>query len=203
MNPSRWWWRLRKILACGRSFAADSKKLGVQLKTITGESGEAAVVTFDCHLATPQDFTKDNDKVTVAIKNIKSGCSGTRVIVDAVRTKRLHAAQAPVHQSAGRHAGERNPRRRQFGAPQGSPDQRDAAERSSIYSVDISQLAVRLNEKQDNPIPEPTMDVANQNLLHGYCEHADHCGTVFRAVQSRSRLSRCSRKSSSTPKASS
>ncbi len=54
-------------------------KLGILLTQITGRSGEAAVMAFDCQLRPLQDFTMDNDKIKVAIESIKSGRSGTRI----------------------------------------------------------------------------------------------------------------------------
>jgi len=36
-----------------------------------------------------------------------------------------------------------------------------------VYAVDISQVTVRLNEKQDQPYPMANVDVANQNLPMG------------------------------------
>src|SRR5580704_12702026 len=55
------------------------QKLGILLSQITGKSGEAAILAFDCRLQTPQDFTTDNDKIVNAINNLKSGCQGTRL----------------------------------------------------------------------------------------------------------------------------
>src|SRR6185312_6481064 len=55
------------------------RKLGTLLTQITGRSGEAAVVAFDSRIAVPQDFTTDNDKIKVAIENLKPGSSGTRI----------------------------------------------------------------------------------------------------------------------------
>jgi VWFA-related protein len=140
------------------------KKLGVLLQQITGKEGEAAVVTFDCHLATPQDFTKDNDKISVAISNIKSGCSGTRMI-DAVEQSVFMLRRRP------------STNRRVVLLVSETRDEGSAArlkevlinatlQNVQVYSVDISQVAVRLNEKQDQPYPS-AMDVSNQNLPMG------------------------------------
>lgn len=141
------------------------RKLGTLVKTITGETGEAAVVTFDCHLATPQDFTKDNDKIDVAIKNIKSGCTGTRVI-DAVEQSVFMLRRRP------------STNRRIVLLVSETRDEGSSArlkevlinatlQNVQIYSVDISQLAVRLNEKQDNPYPRADVNVADQGLPMG------------------------------------
>lgn len=140
-------------------------RLGIQLTQITGKSGEIAVVTFDCHLATPQDFTTDNDKVTVAINNIKSGCSGTRVI-DAVEQSVYMLKRRP------------STNRRVVMLVSETRDEGSSArlkevlinatlQNVEIYSVDISQISVRANEKQDAPYPRADIDVANQNLPMG------------------------------------
>ena len=75
---------------------------------ITGKEGEAAVVAFDCRIATPQDFTTDNDKIKVAINNIHVGSSGTRMI-DAVEQGVFMLADGR-HQPPGCAAGQRNAR---------------------------------------------------------------------------------------------
>jgi VWFA-related protein len=139
-------------------------KLGVLLTQITGKEGEAAVVTFDCRLATPQDFTTDNDKITVAINNIKAGCGGTRII-DAVEQGVYMLRRRP------------STNRRVILLVSETRDEGSAArlkevlinatlQNVQIYSVDISQIAVRANEKQGNPYPT-AVDVAGQNFPMG------------------------------------
>jgi VWFA-related protein len=138
--------------------------LGILLSQITGKDGEAAVVTFDCKLTTPQDFTKDNDKIIVAINNIKPGCSGTRVI-DAVEQGIFMLRRRPASN------------RRIILLVSETRDEGSAArlkevninaalQNVQVEAVDISQLDVRLNQKQDDPRPVP-YDVASQNFPMG------------------------------------
>ena len=140
-------------------------KLGILLSQITGKQGEAAVLAFDCRLQPLQDFTMDNDKIKVAIENIKSGCSGTR-LDDAVergiymlrdRPKTNRRVLLVVSET------------RDEGSQSRLKSVMQAAVLSNVqvYAVDISQLGVRLNEKQDQPYPMANVDVANQNLPMG------------------------------------
>ena len=71
-----------------------------------------------------------------------------------------------------------------------------------IYSVDISQVAVRLNEKQDNPYPAP-MWTSRTRIFPWVLRARPPLGTVLRDVESRPVCPCFSRKSSSIPKASS
>jgi len=140
-------------------------KLGILLGQITGKSGEAAILTFDCRIQLAQDFTTDNDKIINAIKNIKSGCSGTRVI-DAVERSVYMLSKKP-----------RSNRRilllvsetRDEGSEGHLREVAQDLTQSNVevYAVDISQVTVRLNEKQDQPYPMANVDVANQNLPMG------------------------------------
>jgi VWFA-related protein len=139
-------------------------KLGILLTQITGKEGEAAVVAFDCRLATPQDFTTDNDKIKVAINNIKAGCGGTRLI-DAVEQGVFMLRRRPATN------------RRVLLLVSETRDEGSAArlkevminatlQNVQVYAVDISQLSVRLNQKQDDPRPIP-YDVAAQDFPMG------------------------------------
>ncbi len=139
-------------------------KLGILLTQITGKSGEAAVVVFDSRLATVQDFTTDNDKIKVAIENIKVGNTGTRII-DAV--------EQGINMLNKRPAENRKiilmvSETRDEGSQARLRETLIRATLSNVlyYSVDISQVMVRLNEKQDDPRPVP-MDVASQSFPMG------------------------------------
>jgi len=139
-------------------------KLGILLTQITGKEGEAAVVAFDSRIQTPQDFTTDNDKIKVAINNIHVGSTGTRVI-DAVEQGVFMLKRRPAAN------------RRVLLLVSETRDEGSAArlkevlinatlQNVQIYSVDISQLAVRFNQKQDQPRPIP-YDVAAQSFPMG------------------------------------
>jgi VWFA-related protein len=140
-------------------------KLGILLTQITGKQGEAAVMAFDCRLQTAQDFTTDNDKIKVAIENIKSGCSGTR-LDDAVERGIYMLSKRPA---TNRRVLLLVSETRDEGSQARLKGVMQAAVLSNVqvYAVDISQLGVRLNEKQDQPYPMANVDVANQNLPMG------------------------------------
>jgi len=141
------------------------KKLGTLLTQITGKSGEAAVLEFDCRLATPVDFTTDNDKIKVAIENLKPGCGGTR-LDDAVEHGIYMLSKRPAAN------------RRVLLLVSETRDEGSQAHLKEVLAmatlanvevdvVDISQLAVRLTQKQDQPYPRADIDIANQNLPMG------------------------------------
>jgi VWFA-related protein len=140
-------------------------KLGILLSQITGKQGEAAVLAFAGRVEVPQDFTTDNDKIINAINNIKSGSSGTRLI-DAVEQSVQMLSKRP-----------KNNRKiillvsetRDEGSQARIKEVMQAVTLSNvvIYPVDISQVAVRFNEKQDQPAPRADIDVANLGLPNG------------------------------------
>lgn len=140
------------------------KKLGSLVQTVIGREGEAAVIKFDGRLVTMQDFTNDPDKVKVAINKINAGSSGTRMI-DAV--------DRSVYMLRNRAKGNRRivllvSETRDDGS---ETRLREALIRANltnvlIYTVDITQLAVRLTERP--PDPGPTrMDPTTMNAPLG------------------------------------
>ncbi len=140
-------------------------KLGILLTQITGKQGEAAVLAFDCRLQVAQDFTTDNDKIKVAIENIKPGCNGTR-LDDAVERGIYMLSKRPT---TNRRVLLLVSETRDDGSQARFKEVMMDATLSNvtIYPVDISQIGVRLNEKQDQPYPMANVDVANQNLPMG------------------------------------
>lgn len=140
------------------------RKLGILLTQITGKSGKAAVIAFDCRIATPQDFTTDNDKIKVAIENLKSGCSGTR-IDDAVERGVYMLSKRPTTNrrvlllvSETRDEGSQSRLKEVM--------INTTLNNVQVYAVDISQVAVRYNEKPTAPYPS-AMDPSNQSLPMG------------------------------------
>ncbi len=140
------------------------RKLGSLVQTVIGRQGEAAVIKFDGRLITMQDFTNDPDKVKVAINKINAGSSGTRMI-DAV--------DRSVYMLRNRPKGNRRivllvSETRDEGS---ETRLREALIRANltnvlIYTVDITQLAVRLTERA--PDPGPTrMDPTTMNAPMG------------------------------------
>jgi VWFA-related protein len=139
-------------------------KLGILLTQITGKDGEAAVVAFDSRIATPQDFTTDSDKLKVAINNIHAGSTGTRLI-DAVEQSVFMLKRRPP---ANRRVVLLVSETRDEGSEARLKEVLINAtlQNVQVYSVDISQLSVRLNQKQDDPRPIP-YDVAAQDFPMG------------------------------------
>jgi len=140
------------------------QKLGTLLTQITGRDGEAAVVAFDSRIATPQDFTTDNDKIKVAIGNIKAGSTGTRLI-DAVEQSVFMLRRRPI---ANRRVVLLVSETRDEGSEARLKEVMINAtlQNVQIYAVDISQFSVRMNQKQDDPRPIP-YDVAAQDFPMG------------------------------------
>jgi VWFA-related protein len=141
------------------------KKLGILLSQITGKTGEAGVLEFDCRLIPTQDFTTDNDKIEVAIQNLRPGCSGTR-LDDAVERGIQMLAKRPSQN------------RRVLLVVSETRDEGSQAHLKEVLAmatlanveidfVDISQLAVRVTQKQDQPYPRADINIANQNLPMG------------------------------------
>lgn len=140
-------------------------KLGTLLTQITGKDGEAAVVAFDCRIATPQDFTTDNDKVKVAINNIKAGCSSGTRLIDAVEQSVFMLKRRPA---ANRRVVLLVSETRDEGSEARLKEVMINAtlQNVQVYAVDIAQILVRMNQKQDDPRPIP-YDVASQTFPMG------------------------------------
>ncbi len=141
------------------------KKLGTLLSQVTGKSGEAAVLEFDCRLTPTQDFTTDNDKIKVALQNLRPGCTGTR-LDDAVERGVYMLSKRPAQN------------RRVLLLVSETRDEGSQAHLKEVLAmatlanveidvVDISQIAVSLTKKQDQPYPRADIDIANQNLPMG------------------------------------
>jgi VWFA-related protein len=143
----------------------DIHKLGSLLTQITGKSGEAAILTFDGRIQPVLDFTKDDDKIKNAINNIKAGSSGTRII-DAVERSAYMLSKRP---KANRRVLLLVSETRDEGSEARLKEVIHDVQLSNIevHTVDISQILVRLNEKQSDPYPMANVDVANQNLPMG------------------------------------
>jgi VWFA-related protein len=141
------------------------KKLGILLTQITGKSGEAAVIQFDCRVVTPVDFTTDNDKIKVAIENLKPGCNGTRLDDAVEEGVNMLRKRPPTNRRVLLLVSETR--------DDGSQSHLKEVLANALLAnvevdvVDISQLMVRLNQKQDQPYPRADIDVSNQNLPMG------------------------------------
>jgi VWFA-related protein len=133
------------------------KHLSSLLPLVVGDHGEAAVLAFDSRLTLLQDFTPDPDKLKVAIDKINAGSSGSRMI-DAVDQAVAMLKKRPLDNrkiillvSETRDNGSEGRVRETLIDAQLS--------NVLVYTVDITQLAVRLTEKPTPPRPNP-IDIA-------------------------------------------
>jgi VWFA-related protein len=140
------------------------KHLGTLLPVIVGDHGEAAVVAFDSRLRTMQDFTTDPDKLKAAIDKVNAGNSSSRMI-DAVESAVRMLGKRPKDNrkiillvSETRDVASEGRLRESLIAAQ--------LANVVVYTVDITQLAVRLTEKAAPPRPNP-IDVTAQQAVGG------------------------------------
>jgi len=127
------------------------RHLGTLMPLIVGDHGEAAVMAFDSRLRVMQDFTTDADKVKAGIEKITAGNSSSRMI-DAVEKGVLMLRNRPKDNrkiillvSETRDKASEGRLREALIEAQ--------LQNVFIYTVDITQLAVRLTEKPTEPRP--------------------------------------------------
>jgi len=128
------------------------KKVGSLTSLIAGEQGEIEVIAFDSRVRRVLDFTSDSDKVKVAINKINAGNPQDRMI-DAVEMATDDLKKRP-----------KNNRKIILLISETRDNGSEARVRETlinaqinnilIYSVDVTQVALRLNEKQTNPYPD-------------------------------------------------
>lgn len=127
------------------------KKLGSLVQTVIGTQGEAAVVAFDGRVRLMQDFTSDPDKIKVSIDKINAGSTGVRMIDAVDRSVYMLRKRAPANRRIILLVSETR--------DEGSETRlREALIDANltnvlVYTVDITQFAVRLTEKQPDPGP--------------------------------------------------
>jgi len=140
------------------------KKLGTLIPEVAGDHGEVAVMAVDSRMRVMQDFTSDTDKIKAAVDKITPGNSSNRII-DAV--------DQAVYML--RHRPKENRKIVLLVS-----ETRDVASEGRlkqtlidanfanvvVYTVDISQLMVRLTEKAQAPRPDP-IDVGARQTLAG------------------------------------
>ncbi len=140
------------------------KHLGTLLPLVVGDHGEAAVVAFDSRLRVMQDFTSDPDKLKVAIDKINAGNSSSRMIdtvdraVYMLRNRPKDNRKIILLVSETRDVASEGRVRESLIAAQ--------LNNVVVYTVDITQLAVRLTEKPMPPRPNP-IDVTAQQGVAG------------------------------------
>jgi VWFA-related protein len=141
------------------------KHLGAVLPLVVGDHGEAAVLAFDSRLQVMQDFTQDPDKVKASIDKINAGNSGARMI-DAVDQAVAMLKKRPANNrkiillvSETRDSGSEGRVRETLIDAQ--------LANVLVYTVDITQLVVRLTEKPTPPRPNPIDVTAGAPLPMG------------------------------------
>ena len=129
------------------------KHLGTVLPLVVGDHGEAAVIAFDSRIQVMQDFTPDADKVKAAIDKINAGNSSVRMI-DAVDRGVAMLKKRPANNrkiillvSETRDSGSEGRVRETLISAQ--------LANVPVYTVDITQVVVRLTEKPIPPRPNP------------------------------------------------
>jgi VWFA-related protein len=149
------------------SILKQMKHIGSLAQSIIGVQGEAALVKFDGRdPILVQDFTTDPDKIKVAVDKINPGNSGSRMI-DAVdmsvdllnKRPAKHNRKIVLLISETRDEGSATRLREALIKANLSNVQ--------VYCVDITQLAVRLTQRQDDPGPVPAMDPTMMNAPLG------------------------------------
>ena len=140
------------------------KHLGTLLPLVVGDHGEAAVVAFDSRMRVMQDFTSDSDKLKVAIDRINAGNSSSRMIDVVDRAVYMLRNRAQDNRKIILLVSETRDQASEGRVRESLID----AQLSNVvvYTVDISQLAVRLTEKPTPPRPDP-IDVTARPPLAG------------------------------------
>jgi len=157
------------VLAIEKSARVDAilpqiKHLGSLMPLVVGDHGEAAVIAFDSRMVLLQDFTTDPDKIKAAIDKIVAGNSSSRMIdtvdraVYMLRKRPANNRKIILLVSETRDVASEGTVRESLIDAQLS--------NVFIYTVDITQLAVRLTEKPTPPPPDP-IDVTARSLPLG------------------------------------
>jgi VWFA-related protein len=134
---------------------------------LVGRQGEAAVLAFDSRLRVMQDFTNDPDKIKAGIDKITVGSTQNRMIDAVEESVRM------LQPTRGRPKENRKvvlliseTRDTGSAARLRAVMMKVAFTNTIIYTVDISQLAVRLTERQSQPARNP-IDPTTMNLPMG------------------------------------
>ena len=140
------------------------KHLGSLMPLVLGDHGEAAVMAFGSRLRLLQDFTPDSDKVKAAIDHITAGNSSSRLI-DTVDRAVFMLRKRPVNN---RKIVLLISETRDIASEGSIRESLINAQLSNvlIYTVDISQLAIRLTEKVQSGRPDP-IEVTARSLPMG------------------------------------
>jgi VWFA-related protein len=130
------------------------QKIGSMLQPlITGQDGEVAVMAFDHRTRVLQDFTRDPDKITEAVSQIKPG-STTHAFVDAVmHGTRLLRNRPQGHRRVLLMIAENRDRGSETRAKSAITE--IEVHNIEIYTVNINRLRAMLTEDRQPPRPDP------------------------------------------------
>ncbi len=129
------------------------RHLGSLLQLVVGAQGEAAVVAFDHRIRIMQDFTHDSDKIKVAIDKINAGSSSSRMIDTVERATYMLRKRSPNNRKIILLVSETRDQASEARVRETLID----AQLSNVivYTVDITQFAVRLTEQPVPSRPDP------------------------------------------------
>jgi VWFA-related protein len=142
------------------SILPQMKAVGSLVQEIIGTEGEAAVVKFDSRITTMQDFTNDPDKIKVAIQKVNAGSTGNRMADAVDKGVEMLKHRPQSNRKVILLVSETRDEGSEARIKQVSLDATFA--NVIVYCVDITQLAVRLTEKQPDPGPV-NMDPTTMN----------------------------------------
>lgn len=136
---------------------SDIKHLGTLLPLVAGDHGEIAIMAFDSRLRVMQDFTPDSDKVKAAIDKINAGNSSSRMIDAVDEAVRMLKNRPKDNRKIVLLVSETRDVASEGRLKETLMDANFA--NVVVYTVDISQMLVRLTEKPQAGRPNP-IDIA-------------------------------------------
>lgn len=129
------------------------KHLGTLIPLVSGDHGEVAIMAFDSRLRVMQDFTTDTDKLKAAVDKINAGNSSSRMIDAVDRAVYMLRNRAKDNRKIVLLVSETRDVASEGRLREALMDANFA--NVVVYTVDISQLMVRLTEKPMAPRPDP------------------------------------------------
>jgi VWFA-related protein len=136
------------------------KKLGTLVPEVAGDHGEVAIMAVDSRLRVMQDFTSDTDKIKAAMDKINAGNSGNRIIDGVGQAVYMLRHRPKENRKIVLLVSETRDQESEGRLKQTLMDANFS--NVIVYTVDISQLMVRLNEKPQPPRPNPIAITAQQ-----------------------------------------
>jgi len=125
------------------------KKLGTLIPVVAGDHGEVAIMAMDARLRVIQDFTSDTDKIKAAIDKINAGNSGNRIIDGVDQAVYMLRDRPKENRKIVLLVSETRDKESEGSLKQTLMDANFS--NVIVYTVNISQLMVRLNEKPQAP----------------------------------------------------